>query len=66
MANDDDPFCQCGYRQSAHPTAVKCPFGFKRSVGFNMAVDDEDFWDNAQLFRDGTMDGTKARKKSKR
>lgn len=67
MANDDDPFCQCGFRQSAHPTPPGCPFGFKRSVAFNMAVGEADFWDNAELFRDGTMDATKAkRKKPKR
>lgn len=61
MANDDDPFCQCGYRQSAHPTTVGCPFGFKRSVGLNMAIEDDDFWESAQLFRDGTLDTTKAK-----
>jgi hypothetical protein len=65
MANDDDPFCQCGYRQSVHPTPPGCPFKFKRSVAFNMAIGDDDFWESAQLFRDNTMDANKAKKRRK-
>jgi hypothetical protein len=34
-------------------------------VAFNMAVGEEDFWDNAQLFRDETHDTTKAKRRRK-
>lgn len=65
MANDDDPFCRCGYRQSAHPTPPGCLSGFQRSVTFNMEVGDPDFAEAAEKFRLGSMDTTKAKRRRK-